>query len=414
MSSIYVLWDASHLWGLLVVRALREFGVPFSVVRGQAIAQGLLSGKSEPAALVVPGGVARLKADALGAAGMDAVRAYVAGGGNYIGFCGGTGLGLTGAHGLGLCPWQRQTMRDRMLHLVSGHMHLAVPGGHALVPEAIGHTPPAPIWWPARFAPDDNPAVEILGAYTTPGDDFWVADLPLTSLPHGTLADWEAMYGISLRPSSLAGQPCVVSGAYGAGRYVLSYAHLETPRSAKANAWLAHMLRVLAGVATAKDAVGPWDMCAMPVRWDDGVLLRGRGVMDEIVRLGQNHFLLFMRNPWLFGWRAGIPGSHLNHLYALLAQAQSVVPTDAALRFWEARSGDFDRILTLFRDSVTGYLLAERLAMTLSKSFPDAVSPAGLKDSREALFGPPMEGGGLYAALIDLLDELVYLQLAGD
>jgi len=95
MSTLHILWDESHVWGLLAWRAVESMGLPYRLVRAQEIADGLLS-RNPPALLLVPGGTARLKADALGETGMQAVRDYVAGGGSYLGFCGGAGLGLTG------------------------------------------------------------------------------------------------------------------------------------------------------------------------------------------------------------------------------------------------------------------------------------------------------------------------------
>ena len=65
-----MLWDASHLWGYVALHALRAAGVPHRVLKASEIAQEGVSGK----ALLVPGGGARAKAAALGAAGMEAVR----------------------------------------------------------------------------------------------------------------------------------------------------------------------------------------------------------------------------------------------------------------------------------------------------------------------------------------------------
>ena len=128
MSTLHILWDESHIWGLLVWRAAEALGLPYRLVKGEEIAHGLLS-CNPPALLVVPGGTARLKAEALGHAGIAAIRDYVASGGHYLGFCGGAGLGLSGQHGLGLCPWSRASFSDRMQHFVSGHIHAATRTG---------------------------------------------------------------------------------------------------------------------------------------------------------------------------------------------------------------------------------------------------------------------------------------------
>lgn len=468
MSTLYILWDESHIWGLLLWRAAEALGLPYRLVKGEEIAHGLLS-CNPPALLLVPGGTARLKADALGTSGMAAIRDYVARGGHYLGFCGGAGLGLSGDHGLGLCPWSRASFSDRMQHFVSGHVHAAVREGHHLVPGACelaaplpptlpaeasssatgassamhrcpsscpapsttgaqaetgqaqadcapvtaGVAPLLPIWWPGRFAPESTGDVEVLASYTVPGPDFWVADLPLDTLPPGTFAEWEALYGIHLRPTFLEGQPCILHGHHGRGTYTLSYSHLETPGSPAANHWLVHLVETLSGTlrATAHE-VPAWDLDTLPVRWEDPALLRARALFDDIVTVGVNHSLFFRRNAWLIGWRAGIPGANLNNLHAAICTAVSMPPCKTAERYWKENRDAFLRDLTLFHQGVTGYLLAERLAMTLSKTFPETVSRQSLKEQRTALFGPPMASGGLYLRLLETLDTLVFLGLA--
>ena len=79
---IAVLWDYSHIWGLMAWRALRALGFPVRLLKGSDIAQRALFRKqgtaSEPAfpLLVVPGGSARLKAGSLGEEGKQAIQDY--------------------------------------------------------------------------------------------------------------------------------------------------------------------------------------------------------------------------------------------------------------------------------------------------------------------------------------------------
>ena len=166
MTDIAIFWDASQLWGLLVWRAAEAFGLPYRLVKAKEIAQGALSDKTS--LLLVPGGTARHKSAALGEKGREAVRAWVRGGGRYVGFCGGAGLGLSDAAdpvrtaeigtGLQLCPWHRAEIGERVQHFVSGHVRVRFQGGHPLVPECFsdpvppGSEPAIPIWWPGRFA----------------------------------------------------------------------------------------------------------------------------------------------------------------------------------------------------------------------------------------------------------------------
>ena len=137
---VCILWDASHIWGLMVWRALCALGLPCRLVKGQDIANGALFRKPCPQGtpdkaqgaaplLLVPGGNARLKARALGEKGRQAVRDYLAEGGRYLGFCGGAGLALSqhrSQDGLGLCPWGRAPYPERLHHLISGHAHMRV------------------------------------------------------------------------------------------------------------------------------------------------------------------------------------------------------------------------------------------------------------------------------------------------
>lgn len=405
--SVLVLWDESHIWGLLAWRALKALGVP-AVLAGAGEIPVFL--EQRPRMLLVPGGWARRKAEHLGSVGLAAVRRYVTEGGAYLGFCGGAGLALT-AGGLDLCPWTRKGFTDRMQHFVSGHMRVSLADERCeLMPEGLTEAPLLPVWWPARFNPAPNPEVRVLAAYETPGPDLMVADIPLSSLPEETLDDWQNMYGVRLWPHFMAGQPCVVETRLGRGRAVLSYAHLETPASAEANRWLAHLLRVLGGLEVASSQVPAWDLEGLPVRWDDPALAEASAQLSDIVRLGQEHFLLFWRNPWLLGWRRGIPGAGISSLYALVRQIQACEPTDAAADFWRAQAAVFTGTMRLFHQGLSGYLLAERLAMTLA-SAPDAVCLTGLKQQRAALFGPPPGSGGLYGKMLPVLEEIARLTL---
>lgn len=392
-------------------RAAVTMGIPHRLVKAQEIAQGALS-CNPPALLLAPGGTARLKVRALGGPGADAVRAYVAGGGRYLGFCGGAGLGLSGG-GLGLCPWSRAAYTDRMQHLVSGHV-LARPGAGALrSPERAGTLLSLPVWWPGRFAPSLGDGVEVLAAYERPGPDLCVADIPLASLPQDIFGAWQAMYGVNMRADFLAGQPCVIGGRYGDGGYMLSYSHLETPDSPDANRWLAHTLRQWAGFAPVRELLPRWEVERLPARWpqepETAPLFEARGALARLMALGEEHRLLFRRASWLYGWRTGIPGAALNSLYASLATALSLEPTPEAREFWRSRRQTVVEVLPLFAQGVEGYLLAERLATTLASSLPHVVDRRGLNAQREALFGPPMDGGGLYQELVNVVDELMFL-----
>lgn len=263
------------------------------------------------------------------------------------------------------------------------------------------------MWWPGRFDPVDE-SVTVLARYTTPGPDFWVADLNLATLPKGTMTDWENLYGVHLSPHFMEGLPCVTSNGFGAGKVVLSYAHLETPASPHANHWLGYILNKTLSTHMDNGPIPAWDVTARPVVWNDPTLQDARSAMETIIATGIDHFLLFWRNPWLLGWRRGIPGAGINSLYSLICESQACQPDEATLAFWEKQSPKFKALMEMLTNGLTGYLLAERLAMTVFHSSPDAVSTEGLREQRRALFGIPPEPGGIHSDLVGLLEELYW------
>jgi hypothetical protein len=422
-TGLYILWDASTIWGLMALRAAQAFALPCRLVKAQEIAQGLLSGKP-PHILLVPGGSARLKCQALGQQGREAIRQYVAQGGHYLGFCGGAGLGLRAAReeeGLGLCPWGRATYGDRLQHLISGHACTKLTTEAAqlpLIPASFQQQSPAlPVWWPGRFAPQAGSEVAVLARYSRPAADFWVADLPLASVPEHLFDVWRKVYGVDLSAEFLHDQPIIVHGSYGKGSYTLSYSHLETPASPQANAWLAHLLAKEGGLRPQASIVPAWEPDNEPVLWastaEHSALIAARHTLRGLLHTGIEHNLFFRRTPWLTGWRAGIPGAALNSLYTGVCTVLKQQPSKATLACWAQHREEFQQLFPLFLDGAEGYLLAERLATTLAPPMPDAVSKRGLKDQREALFGHAMLGGGIIGALLAIIDELVYVQTQG-
>nr|WP_287411203.1 BPL-N domain-containing protein [Pseudodesulfovibrio sp.] len=415
MSSIHIYWDESHFWGLLVTRALSAWGIPHRLVRGHEIADGALSGKlgDTPKVLIVPGGRAKGKADRLTARGMDSIRNFVHNGGTYIGFCGGTGMALSEPYGLGLSPWTRKGYKNRLHHFLSGHVKATLASEHSLIPEGMD-TALLPVWWPGRFEPR-NDSVTVLARYGKPGPDFWVADINLSTLPKGTMTDWENLYGIHLRPNFMEGLPCVTANDFGRGKVILSYAHLETPASPHANRWLQHLLGEALNEQFDNGPVPAWDVAARPENWDDDILQNARKAMEQIITTGTEHFLLFWRNPWLLGWRRGIPGAGINSLYSLICESLATKPDDKTLIFWAKNRPRFKELMDLLINGLTGYLLAERLSMTVFHSDPLAISKENLREQRRALFGIPPEPGGIHADLVTLLEELYWhLSLQGE
>ncbi|SBW04894.1 conserved hypothetical protein [uncultured delta proteobacterium] len=464
---MYVLWDASDIWGPLALWGLRGLGVPHRIVRAADIAAGLLD-RPDAKLLLVPGGFSRHKDAALGDAGRDAVRRFVNTGGSYLGFCGGAGLALAGGHSLGICPWGRAGYENRIQHYMSGHFYVTLkdeqnacaaepeqdaapcpapdpehdvthldsqrgPAHRALagmqgarpsLPEPglspLSLLPPSPllpVWWPGRFAPGDENGVTVLARYDEPGPDFWLADLPVADLPPSVFADWEEKYGFSLSPSFLRGEPCVIHGRYGQGQYVLAYSHLETPESPDANLWLAHLLRTLGGGSPERALVPAWDLDNLTPAWEDPDLLMLWKRFAILLDSGRAAGLFFTRSSWLMGWRTGLPGAICNTVRAHLHTALSLPACPEAAAYWDGAREAFVPAFRAFAKRATNYLLAERLAMTLSKDLPETLVPEKLLAERTAIFGASgmaAHTGGMLAELLPVLDELAFLQIRGN
>ena len=405
---INILWDASHIWGYLLLHAVRSAGIPFRVLKGLDIAHSGLTGKM----LLVPGGSARRKAEGLGTQGIEAIRRFVTEGGHYMGFCGGAGLALSG--GLGLCPWQRDGMPDRLQHLVSGHLVCELASGNPLIPAELSGKPALlPVWWPGRFnEPEGEHGVEVLARYRAAGPDLYVADMPYSSMPADILSEWNAMYGVKLRPSILDGKPCVVTGPLGRGSWLLSYSHLETPGegtpgSEQASRWFLHVLRQWSGDSPTLEALPSLVPSAQPILWEDADLISAALRLEALLELAQELGLLFSRNSWLLGWRSGVPGAQFNSLRAALCTTLIFTPDDRRIRRWETRREDFMKSFELFEQGARSWLLARRLSDTLADSNPAMLPRELLVDQRKTLFGSPMFGGGLSEHLLDILEELV-------
>lgn len=406
---IYLLWDESYFWAILLWRCLTAWRVPLRLVRAADIAAGLLQ-QSPPAALFVPGGWARYKAQALGASGRQAIAGYLRTGGTYLGFCGGAGLALPDNGGLGLCPLCRKPMASRLPNF-SGYVAAAPLQPHPLVPDNALPLIHLPVWWPSQFEAPQTPDIEILASYVQPGPDFWVSDLVLDQVAGKERASWERLYGINLDPELIRGEPCIVSGKLGAGQYVLSYAHLESPDSVAANSWLGHILSLLLEqpLTWANSLAAPaWDLANTPVIWDDPGLASLAGRLESIIRTGMRHFLLFWRYPWLLGWRRGIPGFVLTTLYAQVQTVRSMAPDAHALACWARHADPLAREMRLFDEKMQSYLVRERLAMQTAPSSPEASSCARLQKQRQELIGHFPGYGGLFGAMVRRLDELTW------
>ncbi|MFW6179833.1 MAG: BPL-N domain-containing protein [Desulfohalobiaceae bacterium] len=410
---ICLLWDHSHLWGVMLLRALQDMQLPFTVLRSSQIRRGALQ-LLGPRVLLLPGGWASSRARSLGRQGRQAIRDYIRAGGNYLGFCGGAGLALQDQKpGLGLCAWNRKPMLRRLPNC-SGHIWLKPESGTWLQ-EVWGPEPlSAPVWWPSQFEPGFQPQQEHIQArYQAPGQDFWVADLPLQGLDQDLLQTWQELYSINLDPDWLTQEPGIIQGSLGQGSYLLSYAHLETPCSPQANSCLLRILDRLCPDLSAPDHCGsrPWDLEQFPVLWPQPELQNAWQTILDLVRLGQENFLLCWRKPWLLGWRRGVPGFALNTILAMLAQALQLPAGRLGHGFWLRQGQELLSLVHTFRSLYARLLQQERLQLTMRSQAPQPGGSDTLKQKRELLTGPFPGQGGLFGRLAWLLQELIWQQL---
>lgn len=398
-----IFWDESHLWGLLMIRAVKALGFKPTLVSAKQITAGILSTLT-PSTLLVPGGWARLKSLALGASGRQAIRDYLERGGHYLGVCGGAGLGLASEKHtpfLDLCTWSRKSTQARLPNF-SGHLHCQVQYNNQDNQVLL------PVWWPSQFLPNPASPLNIIASYTKPGPDFWSADLLWSGLTEQEIVHWEHLYGINLNPKHLEKEPCIVQGTLGQGSFILSYPHLETPDSSQANALLAQLL----GLKAPYPPIPQWSVLSENPIWTDKLLQEISTLLQDILFFGHQHFLLFWRTPWLLGWRRGVPGSALNFLVAMVWQARHSQASQVAEQYWQENGPQCLALCQEFCRLTRQYLLQERRVLATTPSSPECSASPSLQNRKQELFGKFPGYGGLYGRIIKVLDALVWHQLS--
>lgn len=361
-----ILYDESHIWGILVFRAFKAMGIPYEPINSKKITQGALFRNPAYRCLVVPGGSARLKSLALGKEGQAAIRRWLREGGGYLGFCGGAGLALSGAEGsLGLCPWRRGTLDGQNSHCLAGAINAKLQNGK---------TVSLPVWWPGRFAPDEA-SLEILASYHFPPGQPDSKDFP-------------------------AGQPLIISGRAGAGRYVLSYAHLETPAWPEANSLLADLLQSRFNLVPKTASVPPWNVFREPASPLSSLNMEMAEAWRKIlalVRKGEDLGLLLPRESWLSGWKPGIPGMAIAALLGLTHFLAENAPPSKANAAWPQSEYPFMKKLEEFCGQAAIWL----------ESYPgEQNNPEFPGQQKYRIFGHPMRGGGMAGELLAMLEKI--------
>jgi hypothetical protein len=415
---VALFWDKSFLWGYLAVRSLTDLGFSFDLVSAETIRSGALCSYQ---LVVVPGGWASLKSEALGREGRDEMRRFVRRGGSYLGLCGGAGLALRVDEGLGLLPVARKPVTERLPNC-SGSIGVRRRGNHALwcgMPDEVSFQ----VWWPSQFEILEPETVQVVGAYHEPAEDFFVSDLNVLETRAAGM-DWRLLerdYEINLDPRILFGEPAVLEGRFGAGRVLLSYPHLETPGDARGNLALFNVwYDLLATAASPEKGTG---VERPPSSFDPvsvTLIQRIAEEAEELVALGERLKLWNWRNPWLLQWRRGVRGAEFGTVCLLLQglreQAERCLaaahnPPEIAVAVQELR-----RAWHAFKARAQSLLAAEAQELSGRKS-ESAEDPGGnVHALRMEIFNcvhcyGSKSYGGLFRPLLDAVDSLLFRSL---
>ncbi len=413
---ISLYWNHSHIWGFLVWHSLHSLGLPFKILTAQDILKDGIHSKL----LIVPGGSAKLKSKDLykdnKQQGHEIIKNFVKTGGNYLGFCGGAGFALSEKESLGICPWKRSAIQDRLLHHVSGHLHVKCEKSEFFknTKNYAEEEKIFPVWFPGRFQSDKdilscNNDVFVLARYIKPSSNFYMSDLPLASFSKEFTQESFEVYGANLDPN-LKHEPCAVQGQYEQGNYVLSYAHLETPNSPFANTVYLNILEEfskLGKITTSKVDELDFDyILKHKLNWEEATLAKSTEKLQHLFGLGLELQLFYERTSWLYGWKIRMHGIQFANLRAVLILLQSLKPNDAMIRKWQEIKDEFSALCEVFYNGTLSWLYARRLALSL----PELVSPSILADQENRLFGKAMEMDGICNSLVLLLESVFILQ----
>jgi len=406
-----LLWDESFLWGVMALHALEAAGLPFDLIRSEDIRRGDLG---RYRMLFVPGGWASNKSEALGERGMEEIRRFVAGGGGYLGICGGAGLAIQG--GLDLLPIRRKPTAARVPSF-SGRIRLACEG-HRIWQDI--RTPVFHAWWPSQFRILD-PSVRVLARYGGPEADAMSSDIPVAEGEAGGWPALERRYGILLDPACLRGEPAVAEGPFGGGRVVLSLLHFDTPADVSG----AIVLKNLWGYLASAGSVGPH--AGTP----DGEGRSGpdlpqavhelaaeiQAAVAELIDAGVKNSLWHWRNPLLLCWRRGVRGLEYATLAVMVAEivrrlgsggGGAGLPQALDPALLRAELTEIRRQVIPFVAKARRLLDREWRYLQGAPLSPLICDDEEIRGLRQELFARAMSHGGDFKRLIDAVDRLLY------
>lgn len=422
---VALFWDESFLWGLLGCRTLARLSIPFDVVTAEDIRK---QGLSAYDILLVPGGWARDKSDALGVEGREEVRGFIRKGGSYLGFCGGAGLALDSADGLSLIPVSRKPSGERVPSF-SGRIRVVPSCREHPLWKGLQEPVSFHAWWPGQFSLDQGEGITVIARYGKPEADFCVSDLVAEDIEgYGDPWErWERSYGIHLNPGRLEGEPAILDARYGEGRVLLSYLHLETPEDPQGNRALVNLCGELAEGRSGRargtrrrdpgSSVRPW----APII-EDRVIDTVRELetaAEGLIAFGQRNFLWYWRNSWLLQWRRGIRGLEYGMIYLLIQEiSHRLTEMKAMGKIAPAPDRKLDETLgeevallreigLPFFEEAKRLLMEERYAMSHGPLNPARGEDPSIQQLRKKLFSSARRFGGDFKQLLDLLDAVL-------
>lgn len=375
--------------------------------------------------LFVPGGWASNKLKALGNEGIDEIRKFVAGGGNYLGICGGAGLAT--ADGIGLLDIKRLPTKQRVPSF-SGRIRLninkhpiwdSLSENDRLNESSNNQSFIFHAWWPSQFLIGSN-EIRMLASFGDALPDSFSSDLNVGDVDaEGDWASLEKLYHINLNPERLLDEPAVVEGTFGNGRIILSLAHFDT-------------LKDINGAAVLRDIwryFGTCDLNSQPLTLQKSNILEKHAInltdishiiseMDaavtDLISLGERNFLWFWRNPMLLQWRRGVRGLEYCTLYVMVKEIAEILRNSNELPVTgngsiEERLVRIEGMLLPFVEKAKRLLLLERYALQDDHITYERCDDPEIQGIRAGLFSRSKSYGGLFKELIDEIDRLLFL-----
>jgi hypothetical protein len=258
--------------------------------------------------------------------------------------------------------------------------------------------------------------VSVLANYAEALPDSFSSDVNVgDAVIAGSWSELERLYGINLDPKRLSGEPAVIEGRFGEGRVVLSLVHFDTPGDGNGAIALKNIWQHLGHDYCIADAVMPEPPCDQGRReLHHPVMMELETAVDGLIGLGLRNFLWYWKNPMLLQWRRGVRGLEYCTLYIMVSELAGLLGIQNEKRGIPDLDRSLDRIKELLLPFVVKakrLLVRERFVMQYSHITYERCDDPEIQIIREELFSLSKSHGGLFKALIDEVDRLLFSAL---